>query len=111
MSPRKFAFCVLALLAGALAVTLAFSPKADAGDPVKSAKLASAYHRLAPEATNEFPTWMVRVAVDRDNHTYKVDETIKVTVVSEQAGYLYLFNIDGQGEVSCLFPNTYQAKN
>jgi hypothetical protein len=111
MSPRKIAFGILALLAGALAVTLASSGRAHANDPVKSAKLAASYRRLAPEATNEFPTWMVRVSVDRDNHTYKVDDTIKVTVVSEQAGYLYLFNIDGQGEVSCLFPNTFQSKN
>jgi hypothetical protein len=110
MSPRKIAVLALALLAGVLA-TLTAPGRAAAYDSVKSAKPAAGYRRLASEATNEFPSWMVRVSVDRDTHTYKVDETIKVTVVSEQAGYLYLFNIDGQGEVSCLFPNTFQSKN
>ena len=65
MSPRKIAVLALALLAGVLA-TLTAPGRAAAYDSVKSAKPAAGYRRLASEATNEFPSWMVRVSVDRD---------------------------------------------
>jgi hypothetical protein len=100
MSPLKHALPTLVLLATAFA--------ASAKEPTKP---VAAFRRLAAEGTNEFPSWMVRVSVDHDSRTYKLDESVKVTVVSERAGYLYLFNIDALGEVSCLFPNTAQTKN
>jgi len=110
MSPLKYAMYTLALLGGVLAAGL------TAGDglgkePVKPAKSPEAYRRLGSEATNEFPSWMVRVSVDRESRTYKLDDTVKVTVVSERSGYLYLFNINSAGEVACLFPNKFQPKN
>jgi hypothetical protein len=109
MSPLKFLLFPLALLSG-LAIGLN-TRDSFAKEPAKPAKSIEAFRRLASEGTNEFPSWMVRVSVDRDSRTYKLEETVKVTVVSEKAGYLYLFNINSNGEVSCLFPNKFQSRN
>jgi hypothetical protein len=49
----------------------------------------------AAAAMNEAPAWMVRVSVDRQDGAYVVGEDVNIRVVSEQAGYLYLFNING----------------
>jgi|GEM_PF-2099294 len=65
----------------------------------------------AAEAMNEAPAWMVRVAVDRQDRAYVVGEDVNIQAVSEQAGYLYLFNIDTAGEKTLLFPNRFRPDN
>jgi len=66
---------------------------------------------LLRESMNETPPWFVRVWVPRSDRTYQVGETITINVTSEKDGFLYLFNIDAGGEVSCLFPNQFQKDN
>src|SRR5205807_998041 len=55
--------------------------------------------------------WKVGITVDHQNNTYAVDDEVVITVTSAQAGYLYVFNVDGDGNIVCLFPNKYQTKN
>ncbi|MGO9924481.1 MAG: caspase family protein [Isosphaeraceae bacterium] len=62
-------------------------------------------------ATNDSPAWMVRVAVDRRDRVYSTGEFVNVSVVSEQAGYLYLFNVDASKAATQLFPNRFQEDN
>jgi hypothetical protein len=65
----------------------------------------------AARAMNEAPAWMVRVSVDREDREYVVGEDVKIRVVSEQGGYLYLFNIDSSKQDTQLFPNRFQPEN
>jgi tetratricopeptide (TPR) repeat protein len=62
-------------------------------------------------ATNDFPGWMVRVSVDREDRTYRIGDEVKVKVKSEKGGYLYLFNVDAGDEVFLLYPNGFQRDN
>ena len=41
----------------------------------------------------------------------RLPSNVTATVRSERAGYLYLFNVDVDGEVTCLFPNKSQSNN
>jgi hypothetical protein len=66
---------------------------------------------LLRESMNETPSWFVQLSVPRTDRTYQVGDTININVTSEKDGYLYLFNIDAGGEVSCLFPNQKQKDN
>ena len=77
--------------------SLAFDPPPDQGP--------------AAGAMNEAPAWMVRVAVDRQDRAYVVGEDVNIQAVSEQAGYLCLFNIDTAGEKTLLFPNRFRPDN
>jgi hypothetical protein len=63
------------------------------------------------EVMNEAPAWMVRVSVDRADRTYVVGEDVNVRVVSEQGGYLYLFDVDSGNAVTLLFPNRFRPDN
>jgi hypothetical protein len=65
----------------------------------------------AAAAMNEAPAWMVRVAVDRQDRAYVVGEDVNIQAISEQPGYLYLFNIDAASENTLLFPNRFRPDN
>jgi uncharacterized caspase-like protein len=67
--------------------------------------------QLSVVGVNETPSWVVRVSVDRDDRTYREGSEVNVTVRSEKEGYLYLFDVDVDGEIICLFPNNYQSNN
>jgi len=60
---------------------------------------------------NDNPAFVVRVDVDHPDRIYKDRDLLRVHVVSEKAGYLYLFNQRCDGEVVCLFPNKFQSDN
>src|SRR5262245_19337973 len=66
---------------------------------------------LTVEGVNETPSFVVRVSVDREDRTYREGSEVIVTVRSEKPGYLYLFDIDVDGEIVCLFLNDYQGDN
>lgn len=68
-------------------------------------------HKLAVEIQNPNQLWKVSVSVDRADKTYGIGDEVVITVNSEQDGYLYLFNVDTKGEISCIFPNQYQKSN
>ena len=51
------------------------------------------------------------MAVDRRDRVYSTGEFVNVSVVSEQAGYLYLFNVDASKAATQLFPNRFQEDN
>ena len=76
-----------------------------------SAPLAAAAEDDVRAATNDAPAWMVRVAVDRTDRVYATGEFVNVSVVSEEAGYLYLFSVDASKAATQLFPNRFQADN
>jgi hypothetical protein len=100
--------CALAALCG---TTLVLGGRADSPRPADPRRDDGA-HRARLEvaaATNE--PWKVAVAVDRPERTYEIGEVVQIKVTSEQAGYLYLFSVDGAGKITCLFPNQYQKKN
>jgi hypothetical protein len=63
------------------------------------------------QVRNERPAFMVRVSVDRPNRVYRGKEEMRVSVVSEREGYLYLFYCDANQKISCLFPNQVQKDN
>src|SRR5258708_4203056 len=67
--------------------------------------------QIVIQGTNDFPSWMVRVSVDREDRTYKIDDRVTIKVKSEKGGYLYLFNVDPEGNVLCLYPNKFQSDN
>jgi uncharacterized caspase-like protein len=102
-----------------IAAFLVFVGTASAAPPPKATP-----HKIFIEGTNQTPSWMVRVDVDKPDRTYKVDpddkdrpadqkksELLRVKVLSEKEGYLYLFNIDPDGNIECLFPNNIQQDN
>lgn len=120
MTPRSRIACraaVLTLLAGGL---MALLPAGEAAAQFKgtvtqpnpkAAQPAPLRPRLAMEGVNESPGWAVRINVNRDDRTYKVGDLVEAEVVSEQDGYLYLFNIDAGNEISLLFPNGNEKEN
>jgi len=94
----------------AVAVVLMGAATVQAAKPPTS-------HKIFIEGTNQTPDWMIRVDVDHPDRVYKVDtdpkksDVMKVTVVSESDGYLYLFNVDPEGAITCIFPNKIQPNN
>jgi hypothetical protein len=116
---RLFRTALLAALATGLAVLLSTSD-AEAQPPKTTGKAqlktgvpggGALKKRVALEGVNEAPAWAVRVTVDRENRTYQADDLLSAEVVSEQPGYLYLFNIDAKGEIDLLFPNGGEQDN
>jgi hypothetical protein len=67
--------------------------------------------QLSVEGVNTTPSFVVRVSVDREDRTYREGSEVIVTVRSEKEGYLYLFDVDVDGEIICLFPNDFQNNN
>jgi uncharacterized caspase-like protein len=66
---------------------------------------------LTIEGVNDNPSFVVRVSVDREDRTYREGTEVIATVRSEKEGYLYLFDVDVDGDITCLFPNNYQSNN
>lgn len=66
---------------------------------------------LVEDIRNTQPSFLVRVAVDRADRTYRGGDELRVTVQSEREGYLYLFYLNASKQVSCLFPNRLQKDN
>ena len=67
--------------------------------------------RVEQRVRNHSPSFVVRVDVDNSRRTYQDGELMKVNVVSEKGGYLYLLYRQADGKVVCLFPNKYQSNN
>src|SRR5262245_3190193 len=86
-----------------LLVAFASQAAVSAGGPIA--------RTLTVEGVNETPSFVVRVSVDREDRTYREGSEVIVTVRSEKEGYLYLFDIDVDGDIVCLFPNDYQSNN
>lgn len=95
----------LSMLAGVAAVGFVTPDEAQGAQPRPRSQ------RLAIEGGNDMPAFMVRVSVDHADRNYKVGDTLTARVESERDGYLYLFNIDTEGNVTCLFPNQAQSNN
>ena len=60
---------------------------------------------------NDQSTFRVRVMVDKPNRTYLAGEEMRVSVISEESGYLYLLYQQADGSTKCLFPNLYESDN
>ncbi len=66
---------------------------------------------LFVEVAQNRPEFLIRAKVDRADRIYREGETIQITVTSERAGYLYLFNVNSAKTITCLFPNEAQRDN
>ena len=77
---------------------------------------AAAQPQIGPSAivVNPVPSFTAEVSVDRDasgagTPVYNVGDPVTVAVRSSEAGYVYLFNVRGGGEVVQLLPNRLDA--
>lgn len=77
---------------------------------------AAAQPQLSASAivVNPVPSFTAEVFVDRDasgagTPVYNVGDPITVSVRSSEAGYVYLFNVRGSGEIVQLLPNRLDA--
>ena len=103
---------LLAAAAAGLAVLLPAAGEAGAQPPKGKLTNGQAFKsRVALEGVNEAPGWAVRVTVDREDRTYQIGDTLTAEVVSEQPGFLYLFNIDATGAIDLIYPNAQQKEN
>jgi hypothetical protein len=101
---KRYSLCLVVLFGGLVSCLLA-------ADPKQPGRKSANPKALVTEGINDNAPWLVRVAVDRENRTYMVGEEVKVVARSEEKGFLYLFNIDSDGESFCLFPNEFQKDN
>ena len=106
MNPSRWSFPLL-LAAVALFGAATGPDRCEAAGP----KLEKPTREIGVEPVNEAPGWLVRVSVPREDRTFKVGDLVTVNVVSEQDGYLYLFDLDADGQVGMLFPNSFQNDN
>jgi len=97
------------VLSGLSALCLAAIGLADAPKPDPKPNLPTPARLEVVAATNN--PWKVVVKVDHDNKSYELGEEVVVTVKSDEAGFLYLFNVDAAGTITCMFPNQFQNKN
>src|SRR5262249_26921241 len=67
--------------------------------------------QLFAEAKNKEASFTVTADVDHKDHMYNIGDSVVVTVTSEKDGYLYIFNLDPDGEMTCLFPNNSVMEN
>lgn len=91
------------LIGPALALTAGM---ALAAEPARSPRGV-----LVEEVRNDEPAFMVRVDVERPSRVYVAGEEIRVQVRSARDGFLYLVYCDAANQVSCLFPNAFEADN
>ena len=66
---------------------------------------------IIEEVRNDQPAFMVRVDVDHPDRIYRHGDEMRVSVVSEKAGYLYLIYCDAEGKMYSLFPNHVDQDN
>jgi hypothetical protein len=91
-----------AVMAGLL-VPLGLVAPARAADPKP--------RTLFVEAKNDQKSFTLTADVDHKDHMYSIGDQVVVTVTSEKDGYLYIFNLDPDGEITCLFPNNSVMDN
>jgi len=91
-----------AVMAGLL-VPLGLVAPARAADPKP--------RQLFAQAVNKDAAFSVTADVDHKDHMYNIGDAVVVTVTSEKDGYLYIFNLDPDGEMTCLFPNNSVMEN
>jgi len=102
-SPRRVGWLVI--LATCLAAQLDSPAQAD------SQELGRARGVLVEDVRNENPSFMVRIDVDHADRIYRQGEEMRVRVISEKAGYLYLIYCDASGNMVRLFPNRVDQNN
>jgi hypothetical protein len=91
-----------ALLALAAAWLCAGQATAEIDDPGKT---------LVEEVNNPRPTFQVQVSVNHPSGYYRGGDTVEITVRSEKTGYLYLFDVNPEGKLYCIFPSKRQPDN
>src|SRR5262245_20323171 len=91
-----------AVMAGLL-VPLGLVAPARAADPKP--------RQLFAQAVNQDASFKVTADVDHKDRMYNIGDSVVVTVTSEKDGYLYIFNLDPDGEMTCLFPNNSVMDN
>ena len=61
--------------------------------------------------SSEHSLFAVRVEVDHPDHVYVKGDLLRVSVESNEDGYLYLFYRDAAGNVAMLYPNRFNRRN
>ena len=84
---------------------LALAPQAHAQDDSRLKTF------VIEDVVNENSKIMVRVDVDHPDRTYYEGEPLVVKLIAEKDCYVYLLDINAQGDVKCLFPNIRQKDN
>jgi len=92
----------VAVLAGLL-LPFALAAPGRAGEPKA--------RQLFVQAVNKDAAFGVTADVDHKDHMYNIGDAVVVTVTSEKDGYLYIFNLDPDNEMTCLFPNNSVMDN
>ena len=85
----------------ALPKTLLASCHGQKKTPDQNAQLISA---INPDSSYDVKVWT-------DKAVYRLDETVTIYAQANRAGYLYLFDIDSQGNQTLLLPNIYSKKH
>lgn len=60
-----------------------------------------------PKAEFKVKVWLNK----KDNPTYKQEESMVISFEADADSYLTIFNIDSEGRISLLFPNSYATNN
>lgn len=95
----------LVILATGLAAQPGTPAQADSSEPGRARGV------LVEDVRNENPSFMVRIDVDHADRIYRQGEEMRVRVISEKAGYLYLIYCDAGGNMLRLFPNRVDQNN
>jgi hypothetical protein len=61
--------------------------------------------------SQQFPPFKVSVTVPGDRRDFRLGETVRYEVESEEDCYLLMLNVDPHGNVRVIFPNAYQREN
>jgi len=99
------------MLAGAMALPAIANEKTLGTLPGFNGDKGTRGLSVEAKIRNDHPAYVVRVDVDRPDRVYEAGELVKVKVVSEKDGYLYLIYKQADGSVVCLFPNEHQRDN
>lgn len=72
---------------------------------------ADARGALVQGVRNPNQAFQVRVSVDHENRVYEEGDELTATVRSSSDGFLYLFYLNANQQLTCLFPNQFQQNN
>ena len=72
---------------------------------------AASLPAVIEDISKEHPAFLVSVEVNTPDRKYRGGDAMRVRVVSEHNGYLYLLYRSADGNLSCLYPNKIQQDN
>lgn len=99
-------------LKGMLTVTALLGLSAAAVAHAGPAKITAQSIIVNPVETKlDVQVWVNKDASGRGNPVYRKGESISVGLKTNQDAYVYLFNVNANGQIDLFFPNTYEESN